>query len=163
MERNMELSLKHQNALKRVMDHIKTNKSLSMSTYDSFHKTTQVWASDSFDNSKDKSNSCIEDTDGVIYVNLKYSNFEEMYMYIDIRDMVVNISYAYDEDIAALKHESEITNDYWYADFTVPIFEKEEEYFQYLTTEENPLSIEENKMFIDFVVEFYKRKEKHIR
>lgn len=85
--------------------------------------------------------------------SIGYENMEvNIYPKNDDGSRVINFMYCYDESDGT--EEWYEKKPYWYADFSLLMYETEEEYFQASTVDDLVLTIEENQMFINFYNEF---------
>lgn len=148
------MTTEEKDALHLIMCFIEDYDCCNITTYDSVVHHSQALNNEQYYNSTRTDMHCFKSSLGnnPLEVTLKFGTQEDMSFSIypknEIGTRLLNFTYNFD-DANGDEEWYEKTN-HWWADFTIELYETEEEYFQASTVRELALSPEENQMFIDF-------------
>lgn len=148
------LSIEERDALHLIMSHIEDYDCCNMSIYDSAVHHSQALNNEQYYNSTHTYMHCFKSQLGnnPLDVTIKFGGQEDMGFLIYPKNTAGSrlINFTYNFDDANGDEEWYEKSNHWWADFTIELYDTEEEYFQASTLYDLALSPEENQMFIDF-------------
>lgn len=149
-----KLSVEERDALGLIMSHIEDYDSCNIEIYDSVVHHNQALNYEQYYNSTHTYMHCFKYNLGnhPLEVALTFGSQEEMSFLIYPKGedgrWLINFMYNFDDSNSDEEWYEKPNN--WWADFTIELYDTEEEYFQASTLYDLALEPEENQMFIDF-------------
>lgn len=145
-------------AFQQIMNFIDDYDACDMETYDSVIAHSIAVNNEQYYNSDQMGMYCVKLALGGTPLNITLRSVGHENMEINIYSKNDNgsrsINFIYDYDESNGDEEWYEVKPHWYADFTLQLYDTEEEYFQASTLDDLVLTYEENKMFIDFYNQF---------